>query len=66
MTISTQNYEDTHGRKPRGRGQWAFSIGRRPGESTMVTCNGSYSECCRQAKAEAKTIGGASSITVLS
>jgi hypothetical protein len=24
MTISTTNYEFTHGRKPRGKGYWAF------------------------------------------
>ncbi len=30
MTISTSNYEFTHGRKPRGKGSWAFQffIGR--------------------------------------
>jgi hypothetical protein len=24
MTINTSNYEFTHGRKPRGKGYWAF------------------------------------------
>jgi hypothetical protein len=66
MTISTQNYEDTYGRKPKGHGAWSFLIGRRPGEYTMVSFTGTYSECLRMAKAEAKQIGGASSITVLS
>lgn len=26
MTISTDNYEATHGRKPRGVGLWAFDV----------------------------------------
>ncbi len=26
MTISTTNYEFTHGRKPRGEGNWAFQF----------------------------------------
>lgn len=66
MTINSQNYQDANGRKPKGYGAWSFLIGRRPGEYTEVSFAGTYSEACRQAKAEAKTIGGASSITLQS
>lgn len=66
MTINTQNYQDAHGRKPKGHGAWTFLIGRRPGEYTEVNFAGIYSEACRKAKVKAKMIGGASSIAVLS
>ncbi len=66
MTINSQNYQDANGRKPKGHGAWSFLIGRRPGEYTEVSFTGTYSECCHQVICLARTIGGASSITLQS
>lgn len=66
MRIETTDYEATYGRRPRGMGLWAFGIQRRPGEWTEVYHTGTYTEAARHAKAEAKTIGGAYRIVVIS
>ena len=66
MTVSTSNYEELHGRKPKPsqHGHWTFMIERRPGEYTDFQTTGTYRDALRDAKAEAKQIGGASRITV--
>lgn len=66
MQIKTENYEFSHGRKPKPsqHGLWMFLIGGRPGESTEFATTATYREACREVKAEAKLIGRASSITV--
>ena len=68
MTIITETYQSVHGRKPSPsqRGMWFFIITRRPGETTTFQTTGTYIEASRAAKAEAKLIGGASKITVIS
>jgi uncharacterized protein YbjQ (UPF0145 family) len=66
MTVSTQNYSATYGHSPRPSqlGAWSFLIGGREGEYTEFQFTGTYREALRRVKAEAKTIGRASSITV--
>ena len=67
MTIVTNIYEAAHGRKPRPSQDqvWSFLITRRPGEATPFQTSGTYREAARAVIAEAKTIGGASKITVM-
>ncbi len=67
MTIVTSIYEAAHGRKPRPSQDqvWSFLITRRPGEATTFQTSGTYREATRTVKAEAKTIGGASKIIVM-
>jgi hypothetical protein len=64
MRIETEQYEWSHGRKPRGHGLWTFNVQRREGEWTELRASGSYAEACRVARAEAKGIGGASRMVV--
>lgn len=66
MTVNTENYQATHGRKPsasRQPGLWVFII-RRGGSYTQVQKSGTYRDALRQARAEARTIGGAEEIIV--
>jgi len=37
LTISTADYERTHGRKPRGRGNWAFRVSLGNGRGGWTT-----------------------------
>ena len=46
MQVSTSNYEFTHGKKPRGYGQWAFFF---DGESAPFWYTGSYAEAKKMA-----------------
>lgn len=54
VEISTHEYEFAHGRLPRGRGSWAFQMGK-----ALWWAQGShlYSEACRQARVEAQRRG---------
>lgn len=57
-TICTENYEFSHGKKPRGTGMWAFDFGRRGAWTTeFAPRTMSYSEACKWAKAFAKQLG---------
>jgi hypothetical protein len=65
MRIETANYENSHGRKPRGRGVWMFEMieftyNAKP---TLFQASGTYSEALRLAKKEARNLG-TSTITV--
>jgi hypothetical protein len=68
MTVTTSNYEETHGSKPKPcqHRLWTFTIERRPGEYTDFQTTATYRDALRDAKAEAKQIGGASRIIVQS
>ena len=68
MIVTTSNYEETHGSKPKPshHSLWTFMIERRPGEYTDFQTTGTYRDALRDAKAEAKQIGGASRIIVQS
>jgi len=59
MKIRTENYEDTHGKKPRGEGIWAFNFHRDHAFTTEFTpCSMKFSDAKRWAKQTAKQIGG--------
>jgi hypothetical protein len=61
ITVTTSLYEGVHGHKPRPsvRAVWVFLIERRPGEFTEFQTTDTYRDALREAKAEAKLIGGA-------
>lgn len=54
MDISTSKYEWTHGRKPRGRGSWAFIIVDTSSETEVATIFSPGSMTYTAAKAWAK------------
>jgi hypothetical protein len=64
MRIDTENYEASHGRKPRGDGYWFFFIKGRDGEAIPYMFTGGYGNACKAVKAEAKLIGRASGIVL--
>jgi hypothetical protein len=65
MTVNTSQYRAAHGRNPRPSqyGLWFFQIERR-GAYTIFQTTATYKDAIRKAKAEAKTIGGATEIHV--
>ena len=52
VEVRTGYYAHTHGRKPKGRGNWVFSI-----NGYHYNYQGLYSEVCKQAKKKAKQMG---------
>ncbi len=61
MTVhfSTDDYECAHGRKPRGRGGWAFSPDRDPDpldRERVWWFTGTYQEAKRQAVVKARLV----------
>jgi hypothetical protein len=65
MTVNTSQYREAHGRNPRPsqHGLWMFQIERR-GAYTLFQTTAAYRDAIREAKAEAKMIGGATEIIV--
>jgi hypothetical protein len=65
MTVNTSQYRDTHGHNPRPsqHGLWVFQIERR-GAYTLFQTTATYRDAIREARAEAKMIGGATEIHV--
>jgi hypothetical protein len=58
VEVRTSEYEFSHGHKPRGRGGWAFYMGRDTGDLSKVHWfNGTYSEAKRQVQAKARELG---------
>lgn len=58
ITICTEDYEFSHGKKPRGTGSWAFNFGRRGAWITEFAPGFvSYSEACKWARAMARQMG---------
>lgn len=55
-TESVKYFEFVHGRKPRGVGQWAFSL-HRDGASTVVFKTGSFTNARKEAMSEARGLG---------
>jgi len=55
VTVSTTEYEFAHGKKPRGYGRWAFLLACN--KQDIVFYTGKYSDCLKQAKAQAKSCG---------
>jgi hypothetical protein len=55
VTVRTSEYEFVHGKKPRGYGHWAFLMAGNKQEVVFFT--GMYSDCVKQAKARAQSLG---------
>lgn len=58
MNVNTTYYEFVHGRKPRGRGAWAFELRRRGVVETILWVPGLtlYSDAKRQAVKKAREL----------
>lgn len=54
VEFNTHEYEFSHGKKPRGRGGWAFSFKRNPSMDEIFWINGTYAECKKVAREKAK------------
>ena len=57
VRVETNRYERSHGKKPRGYGQWAFYFDDRGGEPIFTPKAMSYSDAVKWAKGEAKKAG---------
>ena len=57
VRVETNRYERSHGKKPRGYGQWAFYFDDRGGEPIFTPKPMSYSDAVKWAKGEAKKAG---------
>jgi hypothetical protein len=58
IEVDTSEFEFAHGKKPRGRGGWAFGFTRRATlEDLYWTHNATYSEATKLAKAKARELG---------
>lgn len=56
ISINYTYYMFSHGRQPRGRGRWAFYLGRGyEGEPRFY--DGTFSEACRSAARDARAAG---------
>jgi hypothetical protein len=67
MEFNTTQFECSHGKAPRGRGQWAFGLGRRnPGPKSIFwsTAGVTYSEAKKEALQEARYQGLDSTATI--
>ncbi len=60
MRFSTEEYEFSHNRKPRGFGMWMFSI-----NDKILGWTGTLTEAKNKARAKAKEIGNVYEIKVL-
>lgn len=57
VRVETNRYERSHGKKPRGYGQWAFYFDDRGGDPIFTPKAMSYSDAVKWAKGEAKKAG---------
>jgi hypothetical protein len=58
VEVNTREYEFAHGRRPSGRGSWAFSFCRNETDTAkLFWVNGLYREAKKQAVQEAKRRG---------
>lgn len=58
MKVDTANYQQTHGKAPRGRGAWRFYAHRDGSWTTIEACGEQkYTDARRQAAAEARRLG---------
>jgi hypothetical protein len=57
VEVKTNRYQRTHGKKPKGFGQWAFYFDDMGGEPIFVPKAMSYSDAVKWAKGEAKKAG---------
>lgn len=54
ITVNTRDFENSHGRKPRGDGTWAFRLSGGAYGQRLFWATGKYSAAKGQAVAEAK------------
>lgn len=57
VEVKTNRYQRTHGKKPKGFGQWAFYFDDMGGEPIFVPKAMNYSDAVKWAKGEAKKAG---------
>ncbi len=57
VEVVTTDFEFAHGKKPAGRGGWAFGLERRPRNEDMFWFNGMYSDAKKAAVEHARTNG---------
>lgn len=57
MEVETRQYEFSHGKKARGRGNWAFFFDGRTAVDDAFWHNGSFAEACKLARAYARAKG---------
>ena len=59
IQIRTDNFKSSHGKAPRGRGQWNFQIGRpsNGGFMFMARCNSTWTEAQKEARQVAEEAG---------
>jgi hypothetical protein len=50
-TVNTERYEFSHGKKPRGKGLWAFAPAANTNAFWFASSNQSYAAACKQARA---------------
>jgi len=59
MTFTTTKYEFAHGRKPKGRGNWAFELLRTDGTvAETFWANDTYAGARKQAEVHARAFFG--------
>jgi len=57
IEVKTGEYEFSHGKKPRGKGSWAFYMGKKTDTFDAHFFYGTYAEAVKQAKAKARELG---------
>jgi hypothetical protein len=58
IDVDTSEFESSHGKKPRGRGDWAFGFTRRARmEDLFWVYNQPYGAAVKAAKAKARALG---------
>ena len=58
IEVRTNEYRGSHGKEPRGFGNWAFWMGRDTSDINKAHFfNGNYGDALKQAKAKARELG---------
>ncbi len=57
VNVRTDRYERSHGKKPKGRGSWAFYFDRMGGDAIFAPHSMDYKDAINWAKEEAKKAG---------
>lgn len=57
MQVETREFEFSHGKKPRGRGHWAFFFDGQRNVDKAFWAQGTFAEASKAAKEEAKKRG---------
>lgn len=57
VEVLTGGYENAHGKKPRGEGNWAFSLGSNESLENLFWFNGPYGAAVKAARVAAREKG---------